>query len=274
MNFLLTNDDGISAPGLWAAARALASMGSVLVVAPTHNYSGYGAAHPPHTTLSCTPYTMYRAALPNVTAYAVSSTPAACVHVGLSGALGGEPIDVVVSGVNDAPNMGRDILYSGTVGAAMTAHLMGMPAIALSLDARPGSAYHWDSAAWAVKEGIRIWQEQPGGLPVLLNINVPNVQRSSLRGAIVTQLSAASFLDEYSFGRDAHEEGLITLTKRDTSRDTSAAPRLAWSDTWAVSNGFVSVTSLNIFPDIVSDAPVTALPQSMGRLPVAADARC
>ncbi len=269
MNFLLTNDDGITAPGLWTAARVLASMGSVLVVAPSHNYSGYGPAHPPHATLSCTPYTKYRTVLPNVTAYAVSSTPAACVHVGLSGVLSDSPIDVVVSGVNDAPNMGRDILYSGTVGAAMTAHLMGASAIALSLDAKAGGVYHWDSAAWAVSEGIRMWREQSIGAPVILNINVPNVQRSSLRGAIITQLSASSFLDAYSFERDAHDADLITRTKR----DTASAPRQVWSDAWAVSNGFVSVTPLTVFPDVVSDAPNAAMPQFMGRLPVSSDAR-
>ena len=269
MNFLLTNDDGISAPGLWTAARVLATMGTVLVVAPSHNFSGYGPAHPPHDTLSCIPYTKHRAALPGVTAYSISSTPAACVHVGLSGILGTMPIDLVVSGVNDAPNMGRDVLYSGTVGAAMTAQLMGASAIALSLDAKPGSIHHWNSAAWAVGEAIRMWREQSGPGPVILNVNVPNVPQASLRGAIVTHLSAVSFLDAYRFERDAHDGELITLTRR----ETPVAPRQAWSDAWAIGHGFVSVTPLSVFPDVLTDTFDATLPQIMRQMPVAADLR-
>jgi 5'-nucleotidase len=165
--------------------------------------------------------------------------------------------------------MGRDILYSGTVGAAMTAHLMGASAIALSLDAKPGSMHHWDSAAWAVGEGIRIWREQAGPGPVILNVNVPNVPQASLRGAIVTHLSADSFLEAYSFERDAHDGELITLTKR----DTVAAPRQAWSDAWAVSHGFVSVTPLSVFPDVLTDTFDATLPQFVRQMPVAADLR-
>ena len=132
VNILLTNDDGVSAPGLWAAVSALSSAGSVTVVAPASNCSGYGAALPPSGCFSFAPYRLPVGCTGDVKAYGLVGTPAACAQVGLSGVLGGGPFDLVVSGVNLGANMGRDLFYSGTVGAALTAHLMGIPAIAIS----------------------------------------------------------------------------------------------------------------------------------------------
>src|SRR4029434_4526063 len=112
-------------PGLWAAAKALAKLGSVLVVAPASNYSGYGAALPAVRSLSYTPHHCDSHDLPDVTAFAVTATPASCAQLGVNGVFGDGPFDLVVSGINAGANIGRDVLYSGTYGAAMTAHLLG-----------------------------------------------------------------------------------------------------------------------------------------------------
>ena len=138
MNFLLTNDDGIDAPGLWAASRALAELGRVLIVAPNANYSGYGAALPPSRDVFCEAYPASGVTMPGIAAFSLAAPPAVCAQVGLSGALSRMPIDLVVSGINHGANLGRDVLYSGTVGAALTAYLLGKPAIAISLDAKLG----------------------------------------------------------------------------------------------------------------------------------------
>jgi 5'-nucleotidase len=249
MHVLLTNDDGIAAPGLWVAARALANLGSVLIVAPSADCSGYGAALPPAQTLSYRPYGG-DTRLPRVAAYALDSTPAACAHVGLSGALDDRPIDLVVSGVNAGANLGRDVLYSGTVGAALTARLLGTPAIAVSLDIVNGDVPRWDAATWAIRQMVERWRALPEPEPVVYNVNVPNRPAAMLAGARITALSDHSFLSQYEF---TAEPGSATLTAvRSGLARRSASP--AWSDSQAVAEGFVAITPLRPFADILGAA--------------------
>jgi 5'-nucleotidase len=164
VNMLLTNDDGITAPGLWAAARALAKGGQVTILAPTTNDSGYGAVFPPSRSFTCSSYRHLDGQPRNVTAYALAGTSATCVHVGLHGLPAG-PFDLVVSGINHGANLGRDVFYSGTVGAALTAHLLGVPAIAISLDAGPAGVAHWEAASLTLSllSGTEMRQGMPGG---------------------------------------------------------------------------------------------------------------
>jgi 5'-nucleotidase len=250
MNFLLTNDDGIAAPGLWTAARVLADIGSVLIVAPATNYSGYGAALPPARSLSCVSYHRHSEQLPNVTAFALSATPATCVQVGLSNALSRQPIDMVVSGVNDTANLGRDVLYSGTVGAALTAHILGVPALAMSLDFGQTGVAHWDTAAWAVREVIATWRDRPE--PLLLNVNVPNLPLAMLQGVVQTSLNNATCLTQCEFRADPHVEDRLTVVRRSDVRDRATEP---WTDAWAVAHGYLSITPLRLFPDLLCMVP-------------------
>ena len=169
MNILLTNDDGIAAPGIWAAAKVLARLGEVTIVAPEHNCSGYGAALPPARSISCFPYHHSEGHPDGVTAYGMAGTPATCAHAGLSGVLGGGPFDLVVSGINHGANLGRDVFYSGTVGAALTAHLLGVPAIAISLAAGPAGVAHWATAARALHQAVDLWQANAESATVVSN---------------------------------------------------------------------------------------------------------
>ncbi|MCB0228385.1 MAG: 5'/3'-nucleotidase SurE, partial [Anaerolineae bacterium] len=173
MNILLTNDDGITAPGLWAAARALAPLGSVLVVAPSTNWSGYGAALPPASELGFAPFTVSNDLQERVTAFSVDGTPAACAQVGLSGALSMQSIDLVVSGINAGLNVGRDVFYSGTVGAAITARLMGKPAIAVSLDNGSNGVRHFETAAACLADALLEFAGRLLADPAVINLNVP-----------------------------------------------------------------------------------------------------
>lgn len=145
--------------------RALAVLGHVTIVAPASNYSGYGAALPPAQSLSCSPYRHPENYPDRVQAYILAATPTTCAHVGLSGALGGGPFDLCVSSINLGANLGRDVFYSGTVGAALTAHLLGVPAIAISLDVGLAEVAHWEAAAWALIEAVRLWQADVSGMP-------------------------------------------------------------------------------------------------------------
>jgi len=250
MNILVTNDDGVSAPGIWAAAAALAQFGRVTLVAPATNYSGYGAALPPARSLSFFAYEHGGCAPAGVTAYALSAPPASCAHAGLSGVFGGGPFDLLVSGVNHGANLGRDVFYSGTVGAALTAHLLGVPAIAVSLDAGPAGVAHWDSAAWATTEAVHLWQANPAATPVVFNVNVPNLPLPALSGTLITSPANSSCLSKYRFSFDAHMENALAVIPLDEQRTPDA-----WTDAWAVELGYVAITPFRAFPDLLCVMP-------------------
>lgn len=250
MNILLTNDDGIQAPGLWTAARVLAGFGSVLVVAPAANQSGYGMALPPQREVTYSHYDSVPAGLRGVIAFSVAASPATCVQVGLSGALSQRPIDLVVSGINDALNLGRDVMVSGTAGAAFTAHLLGKPALAVSFDAGRSGIPLWETAGWVLEEVMRSrsWIEE---LPApLLNINIPNRSVAELAGIRITSLSNASCLDRYAIG--ARSETTLRISQKPDFRAAEPEPE---SDAWAVARGYVSLTPLRMFPDILCGVP-------------------
>src|SRR5215472_162119 len=180
-SLLVTNDDGIRSEGLrQLAIAATQSDFDVLVAAPDQESSGSSAA------LSAVPADgrimisrTELAGLPGVHTVAVDAAPAFIVFAALHGAFGPVP-ELVVSGINRGPNTGRAVLHSGTVGAAMTAAPYGMRTAAFSLDWRDGAQTHWDTAAVVAAEllpGLR--SQRPG---VVLNVNVPNIPRSQLRG--------------------------------------------------------------------------------------------
>jgi 5'-nucleotidase len=250
MNILLTNDDGIHAQGLWTAARVLANWGAVTVVAPGTNYSGYGAALPPAGLFSFYPYRRADGQPETVTAYGLACTPACCAQIGLSGVLGGGPFDLLVSGINHGANLGRDVLYSGTVGAALTAHLLEVPAIAVSLDAGAAGVAHWDAAAWALEQAVRLWQANPEAAPVVFNVNTPNAPTSHLAGVLVTTPANRSCLTKYRFVRDPHLEYAVNAVREEPAE----AEQEPLTDAWALRMGYVSVTPLRVMPDVLSVA--------------------
>lgn len=255
MHFVLTNDDGITAPGLWSAAQTLASLGSVLIVAPVDNYSGYGPAHPPKETIAYRRYHLADVDLPNVVAYALSATPAACAHIALSGVFGRQPVDMVVSGINKGANLGRDVLYSGTVGAALTAQLLGCPAVAVSLDYSGSGVAHWQSACWAIRWAIEMWQKRVDSTPLVFNVNVPNVAVPTLAGVRLTTFGTNCFLDKYQFRSDSHDEHTLVASRRDDGCLAGRNGLDMWSDSAVVARGCVSITLLRPFPDLLCVAP-------------------
>lgn len=262
MNILLTNDDGIAAPGIRAAARTLADFGQVTVVAPAGNYSGYGAALPPSRSISFFRYQHPEGWPAGVTVYGLSGTPAGCVQVGLSGAFGG-PFDLVVSGINHGANLGRDVFYSGTFGAALTAHLMGLPAIAISLAAGAAGVAHWDAAAWALCEVVRLWQANPEQTPVVLNVNVPNLPRKGLLGMLRAAPARDSCLTKYRFDPDPHLENTLAV-QRQIAEEMEPEP---WTDAWAVALGYVAISPLRALPDLLCVVPWGA-PAEVDALPL------
>jgi 5'-nucleotidase len=177
MRILLSNDDGYFSPGIEILAKALASLGSVTVVAPERDRSGASNS-----------LTLDRPLIVRKSANGflfVNGTPTDCVHLAVTGLLDELP-EVVVSGINLGANMGDDTIYSGTVAAATEGYLLGIPSIAISLASKTGR--HFDTAARVARDLVERFQRSPTGEPVLLNVNVPDVAYEQLGGLEVTRL--------------------------------------------------------------------------------------
>ena len=177
MKILVSNDDGYFAPGITLLAEALRKLGEVTVVAPERDRSGASNS----LTLD-RPLIVRRA--PNGY-FSVNGTPTDCVHIAVTGLLDFTP-DVIVSGINLGANMGDDTIYSGTVAAAVEGYLLGIPSLAVSLASKTGQ--HFESAIGVAVDMVERLQRAPFGEPVVLNINVPDVAPSALRGMEVTRL--------------------------------------------------------------------------------------
>ena len=182
MLILVSNDDGIDAPGLAALAHHLGALGEVIVVAPETEQSARG-----HSITMREPLRIHRR---RSGWFAVTGTPVDCVYLGLHHLTDRKP-DLVVSGINRGTNLGDDVHYSGTVAAAREAAMNGLPAVAVSIDARPGRRdrdRHWDSAGLLAVHVSRMLLTN--GLPegTVLNLNVPDVPAAQLTQLHVTRL--------------------------------------------------------------------------------------
>ena len=229
MRILLSNDDGYFAPGLERLAAELALHADITVVAPERDRSGSSNS----LTLD-RPLTVRRA--PNGFMF-VNGTPTDCVHLAVTGLLNELP-DVVISGINHGANMGDDTIYSGTVAAATEGYLLGIPSLAVSLTTKIGR--HFETAAAVVVELLERHRDQPFG-KWLLNVNVPDVEQSELKGYRITRL-----------GRRHKAEPVI---KTETPRGETcywvgasgpASDAGEGTDFHAIEAGYVSVTPLQI----------------------------
>ncbi|RME64396.1 MAG: 5'/3'-nucleotidase SurE, partial [Caldilineae bacterium] len=244
-NILITNDDGVNAPGIMALAKAMDALGAVTVIAPERNWSAAGHPKTLHKPLRLTPVTWPDGR----TAYACSGAPSDCVALGLLGALDIH-FDLVISGINSTFNLGTDVIYSGTVAGAMEALINGTPAIAVSLgrtaDAPGGEeSVEGPRARAATAEITAFLAEQvlAHGLPenTLLNVNVPRMAPDRLRGIQVTRLGRRIYRDVVDrrvdpWGRPYYWFG---------GEFPTGVPEDG-SDIGAVENGYVSVTPLGI----------------------------
>ena len=180
MRVLVSNDDGVDAPGIHALAQGLRDAGhEVYVVAPDRDRSG--------ASNSLTLDLPIRIKRLDEQTWRVAGTPTDCVHLALTGLLEFEP-DIVVSGINNTANLGDDVIYSGTVSAAMEGRFLGLPAVAVSLDTRNHDARHYETAARAAVEIVARLKADPLPANTILNVNVPDLAWSEVRGFEVTRL--------------------------------------------------------------------------------------
>lgn len=184
MHIMVTNDDGIHAPGILALASALGVLGDVTVVAPDRERSAVG-----HALTLNSPLRIFEL---RDGFYAVDGTPTDCVNMGIHSLLPFRP-DLVVSGINHGANLGDDVTYSGTVAAAIEATLMGIPAIAVSLATFERTGYFPEAAQVAVRVARQVIAN---GLPedTFLNVNVPNCPDGELMPPLITRQGKRSFV--------------------------------------------------------------------------------
>ncbi|HEV7816868.1 MAG TPA: 5'/3'-nucleotidase SurE [Janthinobacterium sp.] len=244
MRILISNDDGYLAPGIAALADALAGIADIVVVAPDSNRSGAS------NSLSLDrPLTVQQAANGF---YFVNGTPTDCVHVALTGMLIERP-DLVVSGINNGPNMGDDTLYSGTVAAATEGFLFGIPAIAFS-QAEHGWA-HLDAAARLARDLVqRRFDALPK--PYLLNVNIPNRPYEELGAPVATRLGRRHSAEPVIKGFDPRGREIFWIGPPGATRDAGEG-----TDFYATAQGQVSVTPLQI--DLTHKTQLAALAQGL-----------
>jgi 5'-nucleotidase len=230
MRILVSNDDGYFAPGIEILAQTLSHVADITVVAPERDRSGASNS----LTLD-RPLFLRRA--PNGF-YFVNGTPTDCVHLAVTGMLDIVP-DMVVSGINHGANMGDDTIYSGTVAAATEGYLLGIPSLAVSLTSK--AAAHLDSAAQIALDIVQRFQRQSFAEPVLLNINVPDLPPSELRGNRVTRLGKRHKAEGVVKTVNPRNETVYWVGAAGGAQDAGAG-----TDFHAVDNGFVSITPLQI----------------------------
>ena len=180
MRVLVSNDDGVDAPGIRALAAGLREAGhEVLVVAPDRDRSG--------ASNSLTLDAPIRVVQLDAQTWKVFGTPTDCVHVAITGMLELEP-DIVVSGINNTANLGDDVIYSGTVAAAMEGRFLGLPAVAMSLATAYHKGLHFETAARAAVEIIARLRSDPLPADTILNVNVPDLPWHEIRGFETSRL--------------------------------------------------------------------------------------
>ena len=230
MRILVSNDDGYRAEGLESLAGALRPLADVTVVAPDRNRSGASNSLTLEVPLRVSSY--------GERCYYVNGTPTDCVHLAISGLFDFEH-DMVVSGINDGANLGDDVLYSGTVAAAVEGRFLGLPTMAISLVARDGR--HFATAARVAAELVMRLTRSPLHRSMILNVNVPDLPYEQLRGLRATRLGHRHRSEPVVQADDPRGRKVYWVGPAGEGADTSEG-----TDFDAVAEGYVSVTPLQV----------------------------
>ncbi|WP_434953336.1 5'/3'-nucleotidase SurE [Shewanella sp. HL-SH4] len=230
INILVSNDDGVNAPGIIALSDALNAFAKVLTVAPDRNCSGAS------NSLTLTnPLRINEL----VNGYvSVNGTPTDCVHLAIRQLCKVEP-DIVVSGINAGANMGDDTLYSGTVAAAMEGRFLGLPAIAISLVGK--NLQHYQSAADYATRIVKNLLTHPIESNQILNVNVPDLPLEQIKGIKVTRLGARHKAEGMVKTQDPAGKDIYWLGPVGAEQDSGEG-----TDFGAVADGYVSITPLTV----------------------------
>lgn len=230
MRILVSNDDGVLAPGIQALRQAMLQHGEVEVMAPDRNRSG--------ASNSLTLLRPLRVSKIDNESHCVDGTPTDCVHLALTGYFE-QPFDLVVSGINEGSNLGDDVLYSGTVAAAMEGANMGIPSIAVSLASR--KSVHYDTAARVASQLIQQLKGQQLPAATILNVNVPDIPFNNIKGMQITRLGTRHNARGTQQLIDPREQPIFWIGLPGDHNDAGPG-----TDFFAIQNGFVSITPLHL----------------------------
>lgn len=248
MKILLSNDDGYRAPGLQVLASELARIGELSVVAPDRDRSG--------ASNSLTLDVPIRAERLDNGFIRVNGTPTDCVHLAITGLLDEEP-DLVVAGINHGANLGDDVIYSGTVAAATEGRFLGLPALAVSIDSH--EPHHLETAAAVAGKLIRGLRDGTLAASTILNINVPDLPLSELRGIRATRLGHRHKAEPVEQICDPRGRPMFWVGPAGPEQDAGEG-----TDFHAVRSGYVSVTPLKV--DLTRHESIEPLGQWLGVL--------
>ena len=234
-SILVSNDDGISGPGLLPLKHALDQVGEATIIAPDRQWSHSGHSKTMHKPLRIQEISLADGS----PAYSSSGSPADCIALAVLGFLPELP-DLVVSGINLGANVGQDITYSGTLAAAFEGTVSGIPSIAASLD-----SYEAGDFTYAAHFVARLAREVLArGLPkaVLLNVNVPHVPEGEIAGVEITKLGSRLYRDELIRRKDPRGRDYYWIGGERPTGD----PSIEGTDIWALASNRVSITPLHL----------------------------
>lgn len=233
MRLLLTNDDGVNSKGIYTLAKELQKEHEIVIAAPSVEMSAKS-----HSITISDPLFIKEVKLDgiDVTAYSISGTPADCVKVALDKILS-KPIDMVISGINYGTNLGVDILYSGTVSAAIEAAIHNVPSIAISAEVK-NEDINFDTAAIVAKDIIKISKDNFINNNLVLNVNVPCLDKESLKGLKTCQMGGRTFTSCFQEVKKEDETSYIL-------RGEITSNHKANTDIYHLRNGYTTVTPLH-----------------------------
>lgn len=235
MNILITNDDGINAPGIISLAKEVSKEHNVIIVAPREQKSASS-----HSISIHNPIKIKEESIDGLSckAYSVVGTPADCTQVGLS--LLEDNIDIVISGINKGPNVGTDILYSGTVSAAIEGAIYGVPSIAVSMDVdyEKDDEDYSKAVKWLMKI-LNIAKKSYLKNDVVLNLNIPNLKYEDMKGIKVCKIGKSTYSTEYTLLENNNEDKTYVTKgiRNDIEKDET--------DLYYLSKGYVTLTPLH-----------------------------
>jgi 5'-nucleotidase len=238
MHILITNDDGVNAPGLLALAQAMRALGEITILAPDRNWSASGHVKTMHRPLRVRPVKLADGS----EALASDGAPSDCVALAILGVVK-HKIDLVVSGINPNSNIGHDVTYSGTVTAAMEAAIWRLPGIAVSLHS-PANHLELLDYGPAARVALRIARQVvQSGLPegVLLNVNVPYLPEEEMKGTLVTRQGQRVYRDELVERMDPHGSPYYWI-----GGEAPTGVAVDGTDFGALEAGYVSITPLQL----------------------------
>ena len=228
---LVTNDDGINAPGIRTLISIMKDIGDIVVVAPDSPQSGMGHAITINSTLHSSRITPKDS---EITEYSCSGTPADCVKLAINELMPRKP-DLCVSGINHGSNSSINVIYSGTMSAAIKAGIEGVPAIGFSL-----LDYRWNADFEQSKNFISMitLNALNNGIPkgVVLNVNIPSVRKSDIKGVKICRQAMAYWIEEFDKRKNPLGQEYYWLTGKFINEDLGKD-----TDEWALNNNFISI---------------------------------